>query len=405
MLPEGKCRYIDGQIYPDGNFYVLDTEHIKHNGNELKSALNSISTDVSNKVDKVSGKGLSTEDYTTAEKNKLSGMADNANNYVHPTTSGNKHIPSGGSSGKILGWSADGEAAWVDPSGGGGGGSVETVFIDSTEYAPDANGKVTLPAYPTSLPASDVYSWAKAATKPSYTASEVGAASDSHTHGSITNDGKLSSDVTIASGDKLVITDSSDSSKIARTSISFDGSTTTQALTKKGTWGTFLTSHQSLSGYVPTSRTINGYDLSANRSLTYSDVGAASSGHTHSSASTSSAGFMSSTDKSRLNGLYDSMANMRSLKSNPVFDLKHIQVILANQTWTASDGGMYYCTPINSGLSHIFSISLGGYGALKSSLVIIPSRSVNNTQTFTLLSNTNSFSQWANVYVLIFGLA
>lgn len=173
MLPEGKCRYIDGQIYPDGNFYVLDTQHIKHNGNELKSALNGISADISNKVDKETGKGLSTNDYTTAEKNKLSGIEANANNYVHPTTSGNKHIPSGGSSGKILGWSADGTAAWVDPASGGG--SVDTVYIGSTEYAPDANGKVTLPTYPTTLPASDVYSWAKASTKPSYTASEVGA--------------------------------------------------------------------------------------------------------------------------------------------------------------------------------------------------------------------------------------
>lgn len=172
MLPEGKCRYIDGQIYPDGNFYVLDTQHIKHNGSELKSALNGISTDISNKVDKETGKGLSTNDYTTAEKNKLSGIEANANNYVHPTTSGNKHIPSGGSSGKILGWSADGTAAWVDPASGGGG-SVDTVYIGSTEYAPDANGKVTLPTYPTTLPASDVYSWAKASTKPSYTQDEV----------------------------------------------------------------------------------------------------------------------------------------------------------------------------------------------------------------------------------------
>ena len=32
--------------------------------------------------------------------------------YTHPTTSGNKHIPSGGSSGQILKWSADGTATW-----------------------------------------------------------------------------------------------------------------------------------------------------------------------------------------------------------------------------------------------------------------------------------------------------
>lgn len=41
------------------------------------------------KVDKVDGKGLSTEDYTTAEKNKLAGIADGANNYSLPTASTN----------------------------------------------------------------------------------------------------------------------------------------------------------------------------------------------------------------------------------------------------------------------------------------------------------------------------
>lgn len=37
------------------------------------------------KVDKVSGKGLSTNDYTTEEKNKLKAIAAEANKYVHPT--------------------------------------------------------------------------------------------------------------------------------------------------------------------------------------------------------------------------------------------------------------------------------------------------------------------------------
>ena len=39
-------------------------------------------TELGNKVDKVGGKGLSTNDYTTAEKNKLSGLT----NYTHPTS-------------------------------------------------------------------------------------------------------------------------------------------------------------------------------------------------------------------------------------------------------------------------------------------------------------------------------
>lgn len=37
---------------------------------------------------------------------------DNNTVYTHPTSSGNKHIPSGGSSGQILRWSADGTATW-----------------------------------------------------------------------------------------------------------------------------------------------------------------------------------------------------------------------------------------------------------------------------------------------------
>lgn len=43
---------------------------------------------------------------------QLVGDIDTNTVYTHPTTSGNKHIPSGGSSGQILRWSADGTAAW-----------------------------------------------------------------------------------------------------------------------------------------------------------------------------------------------------------------------------------------------------------------------------------------------------
>lgn len=67
----------------------------------------------------------------------------------------------------------------------------------------------------------------------------VGAAASSHTHGNITNGGQLSANITIGSGDRIVITDSSNSNKIINSSISFDGSTTTKALTQKGTWESF----------------------------------------------------------------------------------------------------------------------------------------------------------------------
>ena len=44
-----------------------------------------IYTALDNKVDKEDGKGLSTNDYTTADKNKLKNIENNANNYKHPS--------------------------------------------------------------------------------------------------------------------------------------------------------------------------------------------------------------------------------------------------------------------------------------------------------------------------------
>ena len=106
----------------------------------LQTALNSkanasdVTSGLAGKVDKETGKVLSTNDYTTAEKNKLAGIAAGATANI---------------------------------------GTVTQVKVGSTAYNP-SSGVVSLPAYPTTLPASDVYSWAKASSKPTYTASEVG---------------------------------------------------------------------------------------------------------------------------------------------------------------------------------------------------------------------------------------
>lgn len=89
------------------------------------------------KVDKVDGKGLSTNDYTTAEKTKLAGLK----NYTHPTTSGNKHIPAGGSANQILGWSADGTAKWVNEK--------DTTYSVMSGATVDADGKSGLVPSPT----------------------------------------------------------------------------------------------------------------------------------------------------------------------------------------------------------------------------------------------------------------
>jgi hypothetical protein len=55
----------------------LDENGLLYFWNKLKTLL-------AGKVDKESGKGLSTNDYTTAEKTKLSNIEEDANNYMHP---------------------------------------------------------------------------------------------------------------------------------------------------------------------------------------------------------------------------------------------------------------------------------------------------------------------------------
>jgi hypothetical protein len=57
---------------------------------DLNGNMDILDTTVNNKVDKVTGKQLSTNDYTTAEKTKLAGIAAGATNYTHPAT----HPPS-----------------------------------------------------------------------------------------------------------------------------------------------------------------------------------------------------------------------------------------------------------------------------------------------------------------------
>ncbi len=50
----------------------------------LTQLVNKLNALFDKKVDKVTGKGLSTNDYTTAEKEKLAGIAEGANKYTHP---------------------------------------------------------------------------------------------------------------------------------------------------------------------------------------------------------------------------------------------------------------------------------------------------------------------------------
>lgn len=78
---------------------------------------------------------------SSTDKAKLDGIAEGANSYVHPTSAGNKHIPSGGSAGQILRWSSSGTAAWGDDNN-----TTYSVFTGATASAAGTTGLVPAPA-------------------------------------------------------------------------------------------------------------------------------------------------------------------------------------------------------------------------------------------------------------------
>ncbi|MDP7368224.1 MAG: hypothetical protein QGH83_13330 [Candidatus Pacebacteria bacterium] len=51
--------------------------------------------------------------------------------YTHPTTAGNKHIPTAGATDQVLTYSSSGTAAWADPAGGGKVLSYATVNVNT----------------------------------------------------------------------------------------------------------------------------------------------------------------------------------------------------------------------------------------------------------------------------------
>jgi hypothetical protein len=119
--------------------------------------------------------------------------------------------------------------------------------------------------------ASDVYSWAKASTKPSYTASEVGAAASSHTHDYLPLSGGTVTGTLIFSGgtgfDSVSIDSSegiklfsltTDSSGGGTTTIKFDGITTTGTFKGNGSQVTNLNATYLSSGTVPIARIPTG---------------------------------------------------------------------------------------------------------------------------------------------------
>ena len=121
----------------------------------LKYVYGKILARINTRVEKEEGKGLSSNDYTTAEKEKLKGVAEGANKYVHPSSPGNKHVPAGGKRGQVLGWGADGQAQWEDleaspythPESGVVPGTYRSVTVDAKGHVTKGSNPTTLDGY------------------------------------------------------------------------------------------------------------------------------------------------------------------------------------------------------------------------------------------------------------------
>ena len=122
--------------------------------NELSAALGddpnfaaTMATSLGNKADKGHGHSNATTSaagfMSKDDKAKLDGIAANANNYTHPTSSGNKHIPAGGSSGQFLKWSADGTAQWAANPNTDSKVNVSADTASETLYLTAATGATT----------------------------------------------------------------------------------------------------------------------------------------------------------------------------------------------------------------------------------------------------------------------
>lgn len=124
---------------------IVDALFVSGSTNPVQSK--TIQAALAAKVDKAVGKGLSSNDYTSAEKEKLSGIEAGAQK--NPDLSGYAlkseihSVPSGGRAGQVLGKASSDsyDLEWVDQTGGGGGGGSVTVddALSSTSENPVQN--------------------------------------------------------------------------------------------------------------------------------------------------------------------------------------------------------------------------------------------------------------------------
>ena len=148
---------VKGDATTDGKAFVEADGSLSINGNNVADALSDIASLQTQKVDKIADKGLSTNDYTTAEKNKLSsieaGAEVNAPNtvidasYVHTD---NNYTTT--EKDKLAGLSNANNATITITQGGTTKGSFTTNQSNNATIALDAGGSTTVSIATNSTP-------------------------------------------------------------------------------------------------------------------------------------------------------------------------------------------------------------------------------------------------------------
>ena len=266
-----------------------------------------------NKVDKETGKGLSTNDYTTIEKDKLAGIAANANNYSLPTA------------GSTL------------------GGVKTTSTVSSTTgltAVPIING---VPYYKD--------------TNTTYTAGTgltLSSTQFKHTN-AVTAKTAYGSTATTASanGGSITVTD-----------VKYDAQGHITGSTDRKITLSQTTYTLAGLGGVPTSRTVNGKALTSDISLTAGDVGAAATNHTHDTYLPLSGGTMTGYIDfgSNSNGLSWTTDNGTTIHLRPYSPSNVFQITMKPSGGTEF-GALNIDTSGNITLAQPLPIAYGGTGA------------------------------------------
>jgi len=260
------------------NVKINAVDGLEEQLNQMDTAINNNSLLIEDKVDKVTGKGLSTNDYANADKNKVDNLKSVATSGNYNDLTNKPAIPTKTSD--LTNDGADGTNVFVsnndsrlsnartplshshnnitnDGKIGSASGKLITTGTGGVLQAVDTITKSKISDFPSTMPPSS-----HTHTKSQITDFPTSMAPTSHTHGALSNTGTLNSDIT--SVNKVAVTDTSNNLKTIQK--------------------------------VPF----------ANLNITKANItglGIPSTNTTYSNATTTAAGLMSSTDKTKLDGV------------------------------------------------------------------------------------------------------